>query len=1309
VTHVYDPPWEPLALLPIEGGQPVIPPGYADDLRRAMSEVADKTHVRLRFIGYTKNEPLDRRTAAVYGDDIGLSASRARRTMEEVQAQLALSSAQVEHEGRGYVHADDVVNAGFIQGDTSHVRVEVVYDELAVLDDQDGIEVTRLTRELTPQDPLALNLMRITVDGKPIDDPGRSTADIQRCTDVALDGADVQFHFDSLESTPRLSATAIPNSVAVPLPGAAAPEAPSVRFRTYSNYPHFIERSEIRVFDLAQSLNAEPVAVLAVGPDGLAEWQPPAESFPAPVRELKYVVRAYGKEGQFDETVPRSLWLLHGEEAAPAAEPEQPKLDPLLAGYGESDLAIRNIPFGNVGRVKVDGTGIPAGDTVWLAGQPVPVDAQGSFVAETILPSGLHTVEVAVLDPAGNGELFLRDLELAKSDLFYVGMADLTFSANDTSGHPEELEGENAPSDVDSSADGRLAFYVNGKLRENWGLTASADTREGPVNQLFTNFVDKSPGSLLRRIDPDYHYPTFGDDSVVEEMAPTLGKFYVKLNNRENYGMFGNFQVDYLDNELAQVDRGLYGGNVHYQTLGTTSFGEQRLALDGFAADPGTVPSREEFRGTGGSLYFLRHQDLLVGSDQVRIEVRDKDSGLVWSVKHLRPVLDYDIDYLQGRVLLSEPLSPTAFDDLLVRTGGLSGGEVWLVVQYEFTPGFESLDALSTGGQGHYWFNDFVKLGLTANDNSTDDEDSSVYATDLTLRKSTDSWFKLQAGRSEGLVSNSFFSQDGGFAFSTLPGFTVIDDEANAFRGDLNVGMADVFAGAKGQLSLYAQDLGAGYSAPGQLALTDTQNYGGLLRMPVTDKLNLAAKADTRQQKDALTTDAQELNLVYQLTKNWNLGGGARHENREDDAPVVFVTQEEGQRTDAVVQLGYDSLEKWRSYGFVQETLARSGDREDNGRVGVGGAYRFNDKFRVDGEVSHGDLGPGAKLGTNYQQSPRTNLYLNYELENERTDNGMHGRGASLVSGARSRVSDSMSVLVERRQMYTDVVSGLTHSSGITLAPTDRWNLGANVDVGDLFNQQTGQEIKRRSGGGRIGYGFDDVQLSSGLEYVYDETEQLDGTWTDRTTWLFRNTLKYQTTPDWRVVGKLNWANSDSSEGEFYDGGYREGVLGLGYRPVKHDRFDALAKYTYFYNIPATDQFTIPSGPTQFIQQSHIASLDLTYDLTADWSLGGKYAYRLGQVSLDRDDPNFFDNNAHLYILRADYRFLQNWEASLEGRFLDLPDVDEQKTGTVFTIYRYVGDHLKVGVGYNFTDFSDDLTDLGYDQQGVFLNVVGTL
>ncbi len=162
-------------------------------------------------------------------------------------------------------------------------------------------------------------------------------------------------------------------------------------------------------------------------------------------------------------------------------------------------------------------------------------------------------------------------------------------------------------------------------------------------------------------------------------MAPTLGKFYVKASHGENYGMWGNFKVGYLGNELAHVDRGLYGANAHYESQATTSFGEQRAALDGFAAEPGTISSYEEFRGTGGSLYFLHHQDLLMGSERLRIELRDKDSQIVTGVVNLRPGLDYDIDYLQGRVLLSEPLSSTADDNLLVRSSGLSGDEAYLV------------------------------------------------------------------------------------------------------------------------------------------------------------------------------------------------------------------------------------------------------------------------------------------------------------------------------------------------------------------------------------------------------------------------------------------------------------------------------------------------------------------------------------------------------------------------------------------------------------------------------------------------------
>lgn len=177
---------------------------------------------------------------------------------------------------------------------------------------------------------------------------------------------------------------------------------------------------------------------------------------------------------------------------------------------------------------------------------------------------------------------------------------------------------------------------------------------------------------------------------------------------------------------------------------------------------------------------------------------------------------------------------------------------------------------------------------------------------------------------------------------------------------------------------------------------------------------------------------------------------------------------------------------------------------------------------------------------------------------------------------------------------------------------------------------------------------------------------------------------------------------------DFYGGGYTEAVVGYAYRPVRNDRINALVKYTYFYNVPTTDQLTMQNVAADYMQKSHITSLDLTYDLTANWSVGGKYAYRLGQVSLDRVQPNFFDSPAQLAVMRADWRFRKDWESIAEVRMLDLPNVSQRRRGALAGIYRYIGKNLKIGTGYNFTDFSDDLTDLRYNHRGIFVNFVGT-
>ena len=1311
VTKIYDPPWGELTDISFNDGRPVLPRGYTNDLAQALADISGKTNPRLRFVGYTRNERLQRRTATVYGDDIGLSASRARRAMEQIASDMQLDDASTEFEGRGYVHSRDVVNAGFMQGGSSHVSVEVIYDELAVFDDYDGVDITRITRELSPENPLGLNLMRITVDGEPIDDPKRSSSDIQRCTDVALEEAEIQFGFDNLRSAPRLSVAASPSRIAVSRVTDFETRVSPVNFRMYTNYSYFIERAEVRVFHNGQSVESEPLDVIAIGEDGSAKWTPRAEPFKGPVQELAYILRVYGTDGNFDETLPRPLWVTYGTLESSDDDAEDASGSAPFMAYGENELGRHNIGLSS-GTVSVRGSDVPAEHEVWVAGRPIPVDENGSFVTEEILPEGTHTVEVAVLDEQGSGELYLRDLEFKTNDWFYVGMADVTLSGGETSGPIDLLQGANSTQDIDSNANGRLAFFVDGKFGDHWRLSASADTREGALGDIFSNVMEKSPDALFRRIDPDYHYPTFGDDSTVTEAAPTMGKFFVRLSNRDNFGQFGNFKIGYMNNELARVDRGLYGANVHYQSEATTGFGDQRFAVDAFAAEPGTVPSREEFRGTGGSLYFLRRQDILAGSERVRIEIRDKASGIVTGTLNLTPVLDYDIDFLQGRIVLTQPLASTADDNMLVRSNALSGDEAYLVVRYEYTPGFGEVDAVALGGQAHYWFGDYVKVGVTSNANEQDGSDSSLEAADLTLRLAAQSWLKVQQASSEGLVSLPEFSDDGGFEFNSYDPLSFVNAQADANRVDISLSSNDLLNYGDTRITYYVQDIEAGYTAPGMTTLTDTKNYGGTFIMPLFDRFSVGAKLDNRTQELGLETNAQEINIGYRAGNHWDVNAGYRMDDRIDRSPIVVLTQEQGERVDAVLQVGYDSKDTWSAYAFAQDTVSTTGNRSSNARTGFGGSYRVSNRLQIDAEISDGDLGPGGRVGTNYLYSDRTSMYLNYALENERTDNGLRaGRGSegNLVAGVKTRLGDSTSVFHEERYQHNDVMTGLTHATGISYAPTQKWSLGINTDIGTLQDSQTGAETNRVAGGVQIGFGFEALQFSSGIEYRNDDAEQLDLTRTERTTWLFRNSFKYQLNPGARFLGKFNHSQSESSLGTFYDGGYTEAVLGYALRPVEHDRINALVKYTYFYNVPTTDQLTLQNVAAEFIQKSHIASVDVTYDITPAFSIGGKYAYRLGQVSLDRVNPEFFDNGASLYVLRGDYAFRENWELLAEVRMLDMSDINESRSGALATISRYIGDHLKVGIGYNFTDFSDDLTDLSYDHHGVFLNLTGSL
>ena len=66
------------------------------------------------------------------------------------------------------------------------------------------------------------------------------------------------------------------------------------------------------------------------------------------------------------------------------------------------------------------------------------------------------------------------------------------------------------------------------------------------------------------------------------------------------------------------------------------------------------------------------------------------------------------------------------------------------------------------------------------------------------------------------------------------------------------------------------------------------------------------------------------------------------------------------------------------------------------------------------------------------------------------------------------------------------------------------------------------------------------------------------------------------------------------------------------------------------------------------------------------------------------------------------------WDALVEYRYLTVDQNDSDRHGWLVGVDRHVNENFRVGLGYNFTSFSDNLAELGYDHKGWFLNLTGT-
>ena len=222
------------------------------------------------------------------------------------------------------------------------------------------------------------------------------------------------------------------------------------------------------------------------------------------------------------------------------------------------------------------------------------------------------------------------------------------------------------------------------------------------------------------------------------------------------------------------------------------------------------------------------------------------------------------------------------------------------------------------------------------------------------MRHSATTWLKFEHGNSTGTGATAFGSNDGGFNFTpttatNAPVPPVVDDGGRgANRIDGSIDLNDVHKGRNGQVTLLSQTVEGGYAAPGVMALTDV-NAARAHRLKTADHRQGGPAGQAGQAVAGAVARhlGARVDADYQLDDHWKLSSGVRKDSRTDNSPLVPLTQVQGDRTDVVARVGYDSQGNWAAYGYVQDTASITGNREQNGRIGAGGAYRFNDRLKM--------------------------------------------------------------------------------------------------------------------------------------------------------------------------------------------------------------------------------------------------------------------------------------------------------------------------------------------------------------------------
>ena len=847
----------------------------------------------------------------------------------------------------------------------------------------------------------------------------------------------------------------------------------------------------------------------------------------------------------------------------------------------------------------------------------------------------------------------------------------------------------------------RLAFFLKGDIGGERSLTASYDS-------------DKADSSrLLRDIDPNRFYPVYGDDAITGFDARSTERLYLRLDQRKNYLLYGDFATgagfsqlagsgsgsDGALHKLGQYNRSATGLRAHYD--------EGNVSGNAFAVHDSLRHVVEEYQANGTSGPFaVRSSDAIQNSDKVELLVRDKNqANLVKQVVVLQRYVDYTFEPFSGRILFNQAI-PTLTPD---------GDPQSIRVSYEVDQGGEKFWV--AGADAKVALGGDVVVGASIVDDRNPDSPYQLQSVATQVRLGANTELVAEVARS----SSTTYTL--GATVSPTPtrqaGERMDQRDGNASRIELR------HQGEQLEARAWWHQAGRNFNNTAAGLAAGQSDAGASAKWRINQRTRLYAEA---VRSDDNYSDAarsgQRAGVMFALSERLNVDLSLRHVEEDGNlasrsliapntAPLGsqqnpsggFLGSLETAGLDTVTGLPLSALPVGGagpgSYGGVNATTAR-----------LGAQFKASDQLTLTADAEHsidGEQQHRYGVGAQYATASRARLYARAETQTGLASSysiNPADRSTSVVAGVDTAYMVGGSVFSEYRlrdsadfgfdsQRTAHLASGVRNSFQLRPGVT----ASTAVEYLKVLNG-AGQEAAALTGA--IDYRVNPLwSASAKLEYrkLFDRADL--GADQSQDQWLSTLALARKISDDWTFLARnylLYQDNRDDALGAAVGDTLQDRAqLGFAWRPRDSNRVNALARYEY----KMVRDHSRPDGEDY---RAHIVSSHLDYHPSRSWWMTSRLA---GKINSDRTLPVGEQKySAWLAGGRVVIDIAPKWDVGVLASVLYSPQGSSRQYAYGAEVGYRLAKNLYLSVGHNLSGFSDkDLTGGEYTAHGTFVRL----